>query len=90
MNTIALYFLLGLGGLMLASVIPGLKILAEPLMKMFFEFLKFIFGNLSFWTIYAVKTIYRSHVGILYHLTHTKEQADPLYKMRASAEERTK
>lgn len=84
MNTIAFYFALGLIGLFIFSRIPGMKLIFEPIETLIYDLTKFILSNISFWLLWIVKNIWKSHTSLIYHLTHNKETIDPISVARES------
>ncbi len=77
MNTLLFWLLIGLGGLVILNMIPGIKELVKPILGMIFKLIEFMFQNV-FWFIFGFfKLIWNDHVEVFRNLTHSAEEIDP-------------
>ncbi len=86
MNQYLVYVLIGVGALFLSLMIPGLKIIAEGIIKTVFEFFVEILKNKGSFMIWAAKTLLSDHVRVLEHAVQRQDDIDPTQKVRREAE----
>ena len=86
MNQYLLYGAIGVGCLLLALLVPGVKVLAELILKGLItisgELLK---HKATFW-VWFIKTLTADHSRVFKHATQKRDEIDPTQKIRRSAE----
>jgi hypothetical protein len=70
--------------IVLASFIPGLKLLMDPIIKLVFMVIGELTKNGMEWVIWAAKRLYSAHLNIIVNLISTRESLDPTEKVRRS------
>jgi hypothetical protein len=68
--------------LFLLSKIPGLDLLAKPLVDIAFSLIKLVAENLWMWLIWLFKNLWFSHAELLQHLLFSAQSMDPSVKVR--------
>lgn len=68
--------------LFLLSKIPGLDLLAKPLVDIAFTLVKLVVENLWMWSIWLFKNLWFSHMELVQHLLFSAEKLDPSVRMR--------
>jgi len=86
LNEILLYVGIGFGLLLLALIVPGLKLIAEALLKLFLESLYSLFRHKGLFVIWFIKTLMTDHLRILRHATSPRDAIDPTQKVRRKVE----
>lgn len=86
MNQYLTYIAIGIGLLFLSLLIPGLKIIAEGIIKTVFEFFVEILKHKGTFAIWFIKTLIDDHVRILQHMVQPQDVIDPTQKVRRAAE----
>lgn len=72
--------------LIVLSLIPGLKHFAKPAIESIWKMLHASGLGAGAWTVFLVKTIWRSHIDILRHLLLPIKDIDPTHDIRESQE----
>lgn len=88
MNQYMTYIALGFGVLFLSLLVPGLKVIAEAILKGLMSFLGEILKHKGTFMVWLVKTIIADHARVFQHATRTKDDLDPTQKVRRAAEGR--
>lgn len=86
MNQYLMYLAIGFGILLVALVVPGLKVIAEAIFKALFELLTELFKHKSNFVIWVIKTLTADHARVLEHATKARDDIDPTQKIRRKAE----
>ncbi len=86
MNQYLTYVAIGLGILMLALVIPGLKVIAEALLKAIMEFFVELLKHKGTFLIWVVKTLSGDHARLIEHAVKSRYDLDPTEKIKRQAE----
>lgn len=86
MNQYLVYAAIGLGLLLVAMVVPGLKVLAEAILKLLLELFVEIFKRKGMFLVWMVKTLTGDHVRVFQHAMQTRDTLDPTEKIRREAE----
>lgn len=85
MNEYYIYLLIGLGVLLAALVVPGLKVIAEGILKLLMDFFIEIFKHKGTFFVWFVKTLVADHVALLMHAIKKRDDIDPTQKIRRKA-----
>lgn len=85
MNQYLLYVLIGFGILILCLVIPGLKVIAEAILKLLMDFIVELVKHKGTFFIWAIKTLAGDHVRLLTHALKPRDEIDPTQKIRRKA-----
>ena len=86
MNQYLVYFAIGIGLLLVALVVPGLKVLAEAILKLLLEVFVEIFKRKGMFIVWLVKTLAGDHMRLIQHATQDRDTLDPTEKIRREAE----
>ena len=86
MSDYLIYLGVGLGALLLALIIPGIKVLAEALLKLFFELFVGLFKHKGNFVIWFIKTLFSDHARIFKHALTARDEIDPTQKIRRKAQ----
>lgn len=86
MNQYLMYLAIGFGILLVSLVVPGLKVIAEAILKALFEFLTELLKHKATFAIWLVKTLSADHVRIIQNATQSRDEIDPTQKIRRQAE----
>lgn len=86
MNEYLTYLAIGFGLLLVALIIPGLKVFAEALLKALFEFLGELLKHKSTFIIWFIKTLTSDHARVFQHALQSRDDIDPTQKIRRKAE----
>lgn len=86
MNEILTYLAIGVGLLFLALLVPGLKLIAEGIIRAGLDFFIEILKHKGTFLIWAIKTLAGDHSRVFQHALQTEEVLDPTQKARRSAE----
>lgn len=86
MNQYLAYLAIGVGVLLLSLLVPGLKIIAEGIIKALVEFIVEIFKHKGTFMVWLVKTLVSDHVRLLQHAVKSRDTLDPTQKVRRAAE----
>lgn len=82
MNQYLTYAAIGVGILLLSLLVPGLKVIAEIIVKAVMEFLVEILKHKSTFLVWLVKTLVADHVRLLRHALQSRDVLDPTQKVR--------
>lgn len=85
MNQIVTYVAIGGGLLLIALLIPGLKLIAEAILKVTLEFTYSVFRHKGSFIVWFFKTIVSDHMRVLRHATRSRDEIDPTNKVRRKA-----
>lgn len=85
MNQILVYVGIGFAVLFLAMVVPGLKVIAEGILKLLMDFFVEIFKHKSTFFIWFVKTLVADHIALFMHAIKKRDDIDPTQKIRRQA-----
>lgn len=86
MNQYLLYLVIGVGVLLVALVVPGLKVIAEAIFKVLFELLTELVKHKGTFLIWLIKTLTADHGRVVRHASQTRDSLDPTQKIRRKAE----
>lgn len=86
MNEYLLYLVIGFGILLVALIIPGIKIIAEALLKLLLDFLTEVVKHKSTFVIWIIKTLASDHMRLIQHATQSRDVIDPTQRIRRKAE----
>jgi hypothetical protein len=86
MNQYLAYIGIGLGILLVCMVVPGLKVVAEAIFKLLFEFLVEVVKRKGSFLVWLVKTLVGDHGRLIMHALQTRETLDPTEQIRLEAE----
>lgn len=86
MNQYLFYLAIGFGILLVALVVPGLKVIAEAIFKALFELLGELIKHKGTFLVWIIKTLSSDHIRILQHATQSRDTIDPTQKIRRKAE----
>lgn len=86
MNQYLTYAAIAVGLLFVSLLIPGLKILAEAIIKVFLEFFIELLKNKATFVVWFVKTLFSDHFRIIKHATTSRDVIDPTQRVRRKAE----
>lgn len=86
MNQYLFYIAIGFGILLLALVVPGLKVIAEAIFKALFELLGELIKHKGTFMVWIIKTLTSDHIRVLQHATKSRDTLDPTQKIRRKAE----
>lgn len=85
MNQYLIYGAMGLGALVLALLIPGVKVLAELLLKGLVSLTTELLKHKGTFFVWFVKTLGADHVRIVKHAIQKRDELDPTQKIRRQA-----
>lgn len=85
MNQYVIYGAIALGCLVLALLIPGVKVIAELLLKAIVTVTTEILKHKGTFLIWFVKTLSADHGRVFKHATQSKNDLDPTQKIRRKA-----
>lgn len=86
MNQYLTYIAIGFGILLVALVVPGLKVIAEALFKALFELLGELIKHKGTFMVWIIKTLFSDHSRVFQHATRSRDVLDPTQKIRRKAE----
>lgn len=86
MNKYLVYLAIGFGILLVALVVPGLKVIAEALFKAIFELISELVKHKGTFLVWIVKTLTADHIRVFKHATQSRNTLDPTQKIRRKAE----
>ncbi len=86
MNQYLTYILIGFGLLLVALVVPGVKVIAEAIFKALFELLGELVKHKGTFVVWLVKTLFADHARVLRHASQSRDSIDPTQKIRRKAE----
>lgn len=86
MNQYLFYIAIGFGVLLVALVVPGLKVIAEAIFKALFELLGELVKHKGTFVVWIVKTLTSDHIRVLQHASQSRDSIDPTQKIRRKAE----
>lgn len=86
MNQYLVYLAIGFGLLLVALVVPGLKVIAEALFKALFELLGELLKHKGTFLIWLIKTLFSDHARVLQHALQSRDVLDPTQKIRRKAQ----
>ena len=86
MNQYLIYVAIGFAILLIALVVPGLKVIAEAVFKVLFELLTELFKHKGTFMIWLIKTLSSDHGRIFKHATQSRDVLDPTQKIRRKAD----
>ncbi len=86
MNQYLLYIAIGFGVLLVALIVPGLKVIAEAIFKALFELLGELLKHKGTFVVWIIKTLSSDHMRILQHAVQARDTIDPTQKIRRKAE----
>lgn len=82
MNQVLTYIAIGGGLLLLSLLIPGLKLVAEAILKVSMEFFFSLFRHKGSFVVWFLKTIVSDHSRVLRHATTSRDIIDPTIKVK--------
>lgn len=85
MNQILAYMGIGVGLLFVALLIPGLKLIAEAILKVLLDVFFGMFRQKGSFIVWFFKTIIGDHARIFRHATTSRDVIDPTNKVRRKA-----
>lgn len=85
MNEYLFYFAIGFGVLLLALVVPGLKVIAEAVVKLLMDFIVEVVKHKGTFVVWFVKTLASDHVLVFVHATKPRDEIDPTQRIRRKA-----
>lgn len=85
MNTLLMYALIGLGVLLVMLLIPGVKVLAELVLKGLLGLFGEVLRHKGIFGVWFVKTIVSDHARLFRHATTSRDKLDPTQKIRREA-----
>ena len=86
MNQYLTYAAIAFAILVVALVVPGLKVIAEAIFKLFFELVTETVKHKGTFVIWTIKTLAGDHVRVMQHATQSRDSLDPTQKIRRKAE----
>lgn len=86
MNEYLVYIAIFVGVLLVCLVIPGVKVIAEAILKLSIELGGGLLKNKSNFVIWYIKTLLSDHVAIVRHATQSRDTIDPTQHVRRHAE----
>lgn len=86
MNEYLFYAAIALGVLLVALLVPGLKVLAEAVLKSLGEFLGELLKHKMTFVVWAVKTLFSDHARVLKHAVKSRYEIDPTQRIRRKAD----
>jgi hypothetical protein len=86
MNQYLVYVAIGFGILLIALVVPGLKVIAEALFKALFSLLGELFKHKANFFIWIIKTLTTDHMRVIQHAMQARDVIDPTRRIRRKAE----
>lgn len=87
MNEYLVYLLVGVGILFLSLAVPGLKVIAEAILKGIMELLIEILKNKGSFLVWFIKTLLSDHTRVLRHAVQARDVIDPTQKVRRATED---
>lgn len=82
MSTILVVVALIAAVAVMASFVPGVKMLMEPAVKLVYALVGKLSEHALEWAIWAGKRLFQAHLNILTNLVSTREQLDPTEKVK--------
>lgn len=82
MNEYLVYAGIVLGTLFLALLVPGLRVLAEPIVKGLIEIVFELLKHKGSFVIWFFKTLYQDHLLVFKHMCQAKDSIDPTQRVR--------
>ncbi len=86
MNQYLTYIAIGFGLLLVALVVPGLKVIAEAIFKALFEVLGELLKHKGTFIVWIIKTLSADHMRVFQHASQARDVIDPTQKIRRKAE----
>jgi hypothetical protein len=86
MNQYLFYIAIGFGILLVALVVPGLKVIAEAVFKALFELLGELIKHKGTFLVWIIKTLSSDHIRVMQHASQARDTIDPTQKIRRKAE----
>lgn len=86
MNQYLFYTAIGFGILLVALVVPGLKVIAEAIFKALFELMGELIKHKGTFAVWIVKTLMSDHFRVIQHASQSRDSIDPTQKIRRKAE----
>lgn len=86
MNQYLFYIAIGFGILLVALVVPGLKVIAEAIFKALFELFGELVKHKGTFMVWIIKTLTSDHIRVLQHAMQSRDTLDPTQKIRRKAE----
>jgi hypothetical protein len=86
MNQYLFYIAIAFGLLLVALVVPGLKVIAEALFKAMFELLGELVKHKGTFMVWIIKTLTGDHMRVIKHAMQSRDTLDPTQKIRRKAE----
>lgn len=86
MNQYLVYLAIGFGILLVALVVPGLKVIAEAIFKALFELMTEMLKHKGTFAVWIVKTLSSDHIRVIQHAMQSRDTIDPTQKIRRKAE----
>lgn len=82
MNQYLMYIAIGFGILMLALIIPGLKVIAEALLKGILEIGVELLKHKGAFVVWLIKTLTGDHARVVQHAFNSRDELDPSERIR--------
>lgn len=86
MNQYLTYIAIGFGLLLVALIVPGLKVIAEAIFKALFEVLGELLKHKGTFIVWFIKTLSADHMRVFQHASQARDVIDPTQKIRRKAE----
>ncbi|GBG14426.1 molybdopterin oxidoreductase [Novimethylophilus kurashikiensis] len=86
MNEYLTYIAIGVGILFLSLLVPGLKMVAEGIIKAGVDFIIEIMKHKATFLIWGIKTLVGDHARVLQHAFQSQDTLDPTQRVRRAAE----
>lgn len=86
MNEYLTYIAIAVGVMLLALLIPGVKVMAEAVLNGFFAFLGVFLKHAGTFAVWAIKTMSGDHMRVLKHALIRRDEVDPTQRIRRRAE----
>ncbi|RQR65708.1 hypothetical protein [Burkholderia ambifaria] len=86
MNQYLSYAAIGLGLLLVALVVPGLKVVAEAILKLLLDFIVEVFKHKGTFLVWLIKTLTGDHMRVFQNAVQSRDTMDPTEKIRREAE----
>lgn len=86
MNQYLTYIAIGFGLLLVALIVPGLKVIAEAIFKALFEVLGELLKHKGTFIVWIIKTLSADHMRVIQHASQARDVLDPTQKIRRKAE----
>lgn len=86
MNEYLTYAAIAVGVMLIALLIPGLKVMAEGVLGGVFALLGALLKHGGTFAVWAIKTMSGDHLRILRHALTRRDEVDPTQRIRRRAE----